>query len=384
MDSLAQQDRIRYSRQMNLPGMGEAGQLRLRAAAVLVVGAGGLGSPAAMYLAAAGVGRLGIADYDRVELHNLHRQILHDTQAIGQPKTASAARYLQQLNPHCAIELHDSGITADNALDIFSRYDLIVDGSDNFSTRYLNNDAARLSGKPLIYGSIFQFEGQVTVFHPVEGNPCYRCLFPSMPAAHEVPNCAEGGVLGALPGIIGSMQAMEAIKWITGLGNPLVRRLWVYDALEATVRTVKIKQDPDCPLCGQSPSILSIMQENYNHSCPDSQPTAQRGPTAPEIDPHEAQAMLDADDSVCLVDVREPYEWELCHLPGARLMPLAKLAEDWHRLPRDRVILCYCHHGMRSLHAVQFLRQHGISSATSLRGGIDAWSRLINPDTPRY
>ena len=372
----------RYHRQMILPEVGEAGQDRLRRAKVLVIGLGGLGSPVSLYLAAAGVGTLGLADHDTVDLSNLHPQILHPTGAIGQMKTASAQEALETLNPECRLVLHEGGITPHNALGIFQQYDLIVDGSDNFPTRYLVNDAAFLAGKPVVYGSIFQFEGQVSVFHPATGGPCYRCLFPEIPAPGTVPNCAEAGVLGALCGIIGSWQASEALKWILGIGEPLIGTIKVIDTLSGRDHLVTLKKDPSCPLCGPQPLITSIDPGAYEAVCqPPTPPTEGLGA---EISVAEAAAALTACPPPLLLDVREDIERQLCSLPNSLHIPIGQLPTQWKSLPRDQRILVYCHHGMRSLHSVHFLRDHGLPLTQSIAGGIDAWSREIDSSIPRY
>lgn len=375
----------RYSRHILLPEVGMEGQEKLLRARVLVVGAGGLGSPAALYLGAAGVGTLGIADFDRVEEHNLQRQILHDAAAVGQPKAESARQRLLSLNPDLEIELHPEGIQPQNAEQIFSRYDLIVDGSDNFGTRYLNNDAAFFAGKPLVYGSIFRFEGQVSVFDPGRGGPCYRCLFPKPPEPGTVPNCAEAGVFGALCGVIGSMQAMETIKYILGAGEPLRGKLLVVDALTMVARSLSIKADANCPLCGTSPGIRKIEPASYNVSChadPDNDGMdSEEHPL--EIDVAETQRLLKDGDAV-LVDVREPFEVAICRIPNSTLIPMAEIPERLGELPQDKRLLVHCHHGGRSLQVTRFLRQRGFPGASNVAGGIDAWASQLDPSMQRY
>ncbi len=378
----------RYSRHILLPGVGVEGQRRLAAARVLVVGAGGLGSPAALYLAAAGVGTIGLADFDKVELHNLQRQILHDTASVGRPKTVSAAARLGALNPHSRVVTHGEGVTAANALGLFSAYDLVVDGTDNFPTRYLNNDAAVLARRPLVYGSIFQFEGQVSVLAPDRGAPCYRCLFPEPPAPGSVPNCGEAGVLGALCGTIGSLQALEALKLLLGIGEPLLGRLVVFDALGHRSRTVGLRRDPACPVCGTAPRITRLVPEDYafgcGHAAPASDPLSPfDGDTLPEVDVGTARAEL-AGGGALLLDVREPHEHALCRIAGSRLLPMRSVPDALATLPRDRRLFVLCHHGSRSARVTGFLRANGFARATNVRGGIDAWAAELDPSLPRY
>jgi adenylyltransferase/sulfurtransferase len=376
----------RYHRQVILPGVGLEGQRRLQRARVLVIGMGGLGSPASLYLAAAGVGTVGLADPDRVELSNLHRQILHDTAGAGSAKIDSARERLHGLNPEVELELHPDGVTPGNALSLFSRYDLIVDGSDNFPTRYLVNDAACLAGIPVVYGSIFQYEGQVSVFDPAHGTPCYRCLFPEPPEPGTVPNCAEAGVFGALCGIVGSWQASEAIKWIIGIGEPLAGRIKVLDTLSGRDRIVALKQDPSCPLCGAAASIRSIRPDAYRASCPaGAAAEAPHGALPLEIDPASAARLRAAAASPLFVDVREDYERQMCRIgPDELHLPTGEVQFKWRDLPRDRHLIIYCHHGMRSLFVARFLQEKGLSRVQSLHGGIEAWSRTIDPAVPRY
>lgn len=369
---------LRYSRHLLLPEVGVEGQRRLKAARVLVVGAGGLGSPAALYLAAAGVGSLGLVDFDRVDVTNLQRQILHGTADVGRPKLDSARERLHDLNPHVAVEPVGERLTARNALEILGRYDIVLDGSDNFPTRYLVNDACVLLGKPLVYGSIFRFEGQVSVFDAARG-PCYRCLYSEPPPPGLVPSCAEGGVLGVLPGVIGSLQALEAIKLVLGAGESLVGRLLLFDALRLRFRELGLRKDPDCPLCGPRPTITALI--DYEAFCGIGGPVA--GDTA-EVSVMEFAALRRGTEPPAVLDVREPHEFAIAHLPGSVLIPLrelpARLAEVEPR--RDLVVLC--HHGMRSLQAVELLRAAGFSRARSLAGGIDAWAAEQDPRLPRY
>ncbi|MFT3831533.1 MAG: molybdopterin-synthase adenylyltransferase MoeB [Opitutaceae bacterium] len=380
----------RYSRHILLPGIGVDGQRKLAAAKVLVVGAGGLGSPAALYLAAAGVGTIGIADFDKVEAHNLQRQILHDTPSIGLPKVESAATRLGAINPHSRIVTHETGVTPANALALFGCYDVIVDGSDNFPTRYLNNDAAVLTRRPLVYGSIFQFEGQVSVFDPGRGAPCYRCLFPEPPPAGSVPNCGEAGVLGALCGTIGSLQALEALKLLLGLGEPLLGRLVVFDALAHRFRTVGVRRDPACPVCGSAPRIRELRPEAYAFGCHPASGAADTGVKSAaagddplEIDVATAGELL-AGGEAELLDVREPHEHAICRIAGSRLLPMRSVPASLDTLPHDRRLLVLCHHGGRSARVTEFLRANGFARASNVRGGIDAWAAKLDPSLPRY
>lgn len=385
----------RYSRQIILPGHGLPGQERLASARVLLVGQGGLGSPAGLYLAAAGVGTLGLADFDTVALHNLHRQVLHDTPSVGQPKVDSAAARLAALNPHVRLHLHPDGLNPGNILDILSGYDLIVDGSDNFSTRYLVNDAAVLAGLPLIYGSIFQFEGQVSCFHPRSGFPCYRCLFPQPPPPGAVPNCAEAGVLGALCGVIGSLQSLEALRWITGGRPALGGQLLVVDGLTLQFRRLNLKPDPACPCCGRAPTLTRLDPAAYDFTCDPHPSPAHPAPATPasapamnpplplELPPEAAQRLLQQ-DSAAVLDVREPYETSICRLPGSLLIPMSEIPARLPHLPRDRPLLVLCHHGGRSLRVTQYLRSHGFDQAANIAGGIDLWARRIDPTLARY
>ncbi|TVR49500.1 MAG: molybdopterin-synthase adenylyltransferase MoeB [Puniceicoccaceae bacterium] len=373
----------RYSRQMLLEEIGVAGQQRLARSSVLVLGAGGLGSPAALYLAAAGVGRLGIAEFDRVEEHNLHRQILHGTDSVGGDKVDSAVARLRDLNPTIEFTAHREGLKAAAAVALFRRYDVVVDGTDNFPTRYLSNDAAFFAGVPLVSGSILRWEGQITVLHPRAGGPCYRCLFPHPPAAGSVPNCGEAGVVGPVCGIIGSFQALEAIKLITGAGRPLIGRLLVVDTLGTAVRSLNVRKDPDCPLCGQEPAITSVDPSAYSETCLPSAAAAAE-PEGDELPPADADRWIRSSDSVLVLDVREPVERSICAIPGSRHIPMREVPERLAELPRATPILVYCHHGMRSRRVMEFLRSKGFDGAVNLAGGIDAWSREVDTSVPRY
>lgn len=378
----------RYSRHVMLPQVGLEGQKKLEAGSALVIGMGGLGSPVALYLAAAGVGTLGLADFDVIEEHNLQRQIIHRTDRVGTPKLDSALEELRNLNPHMTLREHREGVTIDNALNVFSKYDIIVDGSDNFPTRYLVNDAAYFAERPLVYGSIFQFEGQVSLFHSKAGGPCYRCLFPSMPALGTVPNCAEAGVFGALCGVIGSMQAMEAIKHLVAIGDSLMGRLLVIDALSMKLRELNLKRDPECPLCGQNPQIHSLEAENYNFDCEvDSEEATDEetvGDYPMEVSIEDAKALLDTNESAYLLDVREPFEVAICAIQGSVNIPMQQIAENIGALPRDGKILVHCHHGGRSLQVTKYLRAKGFEAVSNVAGGIDAWAVRIDPEMKRY
>lgn len=377
----------RYSRQIILPQIGVDGQQTLRDSRVLLIGMGGLGSPAALYLAAAGVGTLGLADFDTVAGHNLQRQVLHDHARIGDPKIDSAADRLRALDPTIKLELHPAGVNTDNIVELFSKYDLILDGTDNFPTRYMNNDAATLANKPLVYGSVFQFEGQVSVFHPAGGGPCYRCLFPQMPEPGTVPNCEEAGVFGALCGVVGSWQAMEAIKVLTNTGEPLIGRLQIIDSLNGETRRIRLKPDPECPRCGTHPTITSIDASNYDWSCasePENEPESmsQNPPTIREISVQEAAIEMKV--GALLLDVREDFEHAIAQVEGSRLLPMSTLADAVDSLPKDQTILCLCHHGGRSLKVASFLAQKGFKDAVNVAGGIDQWSAQLDPSLARY
>ena len=369
---------MRYARHLTLPDVGVAGQRRLKAARVLLIGAGGLGSPAAMYLAAAGVGTLGIVDHDVVDLTNLQRQILHGTAYVGQRKVVSAADRLDDLNPNVRVMPIDQRLSSANAREIVRDYDIVVDGSDNFPTRYLVNDACVLENKPLVYGSIFRFDGQVSLFHPPTG-PCYRCLFAEPPAPDAVPSCAEGGVLGVLPGIVGSLQALETIKWIVGAGESLLGRLLLFDALKVRFREIALRRDPACPVCGDTPTITELI--DYEAFCG---LTPAAGPTELETSVAALHRRQAAGDTLVLLDVREPWEHRIAHLEGAVLIPLGQLAQRIRELPPRAEIVTYCHHGARSLNAARLLRAAGFSTATSLAGGIDAWAREVEPEMAKY
>src|SRR5256886_2877391 len=367
----------RYSRHLIMPEVTSEGQNRLKAARVLCIGAGGLGSPAALYLAAAGVGTLGIVDFDDVDLSNLQRQILHGTKDIGRGKLESARDRLHDINPQIEIELHKCRFSSENASQLVAKYDVVVDGSDNFPTRYLSNDVCVFAHKPNVYGSVFRFEGQTTVFAPHLGGPCYRCLFPEPPPPDSVPNCAQAGVLGVLPGIIGMLQAIEAIKMIVGVGESLVGRLLHFDALKARFRELNLRRDPECPVCGENPTIFSPI--DYEQFC-----GARDEEAIPTMSAHELKQKMDAREPFELIDVRETFEYEIARIDGARLIPLGEIAERADELPRDQPIVVHCHSGRRSAEAVRLLQQRGFGNIYNLEGGIDAWSDQIDPGVPKY
>lgn len=367
----------RYSRHLIMPEVTSEGQNRLKAARVLCIGAGGLGSPAALYLAAAGVGTIGIVDFDEVDLSNLQRQILHGTKDIGRGKLESARDRLHDINPQVEIELHKCRFASDNAAGLVAGYDVIVDGSDNFPTRYLSNDVCVFARKPNVYGSVFRFEGQTTVFAPHLGGPCYRCLFPEPPSPESVPNCAQAGVLGVLPGIIGMLQTVEALKLILGIGESLVGRLLHFDALKVKFRELNVRRDPQCPVCGENPSIFSPI--DYEQFC-----GLRDEEAIPEMSPHELKRWTEAGKTFDLIDVREPFEYEIARINGSKLIPLGEITERLDELERERPIVVHCHSGMRSAQAVRLLQQRGFTKVYNLEGGIDAWSDQIDPDIPRY
>lgn len=373
-------ERARYSRHLIMPEVTLAGQRRLKAARVLCIGAGGLGSPAALYLAAAGIGTLGLIDADRVELSNLQRQLLHGTKDVGRSKVDSARDRLGAVNPNIAVQLHETRFTAENAMAIVAGYDLVIDGSDNFPTRYLSNDVCVFTRKPNIYGSVFRFDGQTTVFAPHLGGPCYRCLFPEPPPAGSVPNCAEAGVLGVLPGIVGTLQAIEAIKLIVRLGDSLSGRLLHFDALKMKFREFKLRRDAACPVCGDNPTIVAPI--DYEMFCGANQHNANGA--VPEISVEELQRKRERGGELLLLDVREPHEYALARIEGSVLIPLGELPERVGELDRGGEIVVHCHSGVRSAHAVKLLREAGFTTASNLSGGIDAWSERIDPAVPRY
>jgi molybdopterin/thiamine biosynthesis adenylyltransferase/rhodanese-related sulfurtransferase len=369
-----------YSRHLILPEVGTTGQKKLKAARVLMIGAGGLGSPLGLYLAAAGVGTLGIVDFDVVDESNLHRQVLFGHSAVGRPKIQAAADRLRDVNPYIEIVPIETRLDSSNALELFKDYDIVVDGTDNFPTRYLVNDACVLLGKPNVYGSIFRFEGQVSVFWGARG-PCYRCLFPEPPPPGLVPSCAEGGVLGVLPGIIGSLQANEVIKLIVGAGDPLIGRLVLFDALKLKFRELKLRKSPDCPICSENPTQTGLI--DYQQLC-GIEPREDKVEHDFEMSVSELKQWLDEGRKFTLIDVRNPPEWEVCRIEGAKLIPMGEIPDRLDELNPEDVIVAHCHHGGRSAQVVQFLRQKGFPRAINLAGGIDAWSLEVDPSVPRY
>jgi len=379
LPELTRDELVRYSRHLLLPEVGVEGQRKLKAARVLLVGAGGLGSPAALYLAAAGVGTLGIVDFDVVDISNLHRQLLHGTSDVGRSKLASAIDRLRDVNPHVVVEPHEIRLTSENALELIARYDLVVDGTDNFPTRYLVNDACVLTGRANVYGSIFRFDGQVSVFCTADG-PCYRCLYREPPPPGMVPSCAEGGVLGILPGIVGTLQATEAIKLILGIGEPLIGRFTLIDALGARQRTVAIGRDPTCPACGTR-ELQSLI--DYDAFCGVSA-VPQADTVVPEITPDELAGRIARGDDFDLVDVREPHESSIARLPGARLVPLGGFADAIPTLDRARDIVVHCRSGARSATAVRQLQAEGFTQVWNLAGGILRWSDDVDPSVAKY
>lgn len=383
---LSPADLARYGRHLSLAEIGLEGQRKLSAARILVVGAGGLGSPAALYLAAAGVGTLGIADFDRVERHNLQRQLLHDDADVGAPKVESALRRLRTVNPSIRFNAHPEGVQPGNARTLFSAYDVIVDGTDTFASRYLNNDAAVLTGRPLVHGNVFRFDGQLSVFDPARGGPCYRCLFPEPPPAGAVPSCGEAGVLGALCGVIGSLQALEAIKLVTGAGEPLRGRLLAYDALAQRFQILSLARDSACAVCGDAPVIRSLQPERYAPACAVPFPASVMPESFPlELSVTAARDLLRQDPArVRIIDVREPHELAICQLDGAEHIPMRRIPEHLGELPRDQHLLILCHHGGRSLHVTRYLRQQGFTGVSNIAGGIDAWATEVDPSLARY
>jgi len=373
----------RYSRHLIIPDVGMAGQKRLKNAKVLCVGAGGLGSPALMYLAAAGVGTLGVIDFDIVDESNLQRQIIHGQSDVGSPKAESAAASIKEINPLVKVIVHNEALSNDNVMDIFAGYDLIVDGTDNFATRYMVNDAAVLLSKPYVWGSIYRFDGQASVFWAEHG-PCYRCLYPEPPPPGMVPSCAEGGVLGVLCASIGSIQVNEAIKLLTGIGEPLVGRLMIYDALEMTYRSVKVRKDPECPLCGKNPTITELV-EDYEAFCGAVSEEAADAAKDSTISATELKTMLASDD-IFLVDVREPNEYEIVNIPGATLIPKGEFlsGDALEKLPQNKKVVLHCKSGARSAECLAIVKDAGFSDAVHLGGGVLAWVNQIDPSLPSY
>jgi molybdopterin/thiamine biosynthesis adenylyltransferase/rhodanese-related sulfurtransferase len=378
---LSKEEILRYSRHLIMPEVGLEGQLKLRQAKVLTIGTGGLGAPLGLYLAAAGVGHLGLVDFDVVDFTNLQRQVIFSTNDVGKPKTEAAKARLSALNPAIEIEAFETRLTSENALDLFRDFDIIVDGTDNFPTRYLVNDACVLLGKPNVYGSIFRFEGQATVFgYP--GGPCYRCLYPEPPPPGLVPSCAEGGVLGVLPGIVGAIQAMETIKLILGTGEPLIGRLLLFDALSMRFRELKLHKNPACPVCGPNRTITKLI--DYEEFCGirgEEAPAVTNG--IPEMTAREVKARLDHGDDLFILDVREPHEYQICNLNG-KLIPLGELPRRVHELDSSREMVVHCRSGKRSAEAIQFLQKAGFKKLWNLKGGVLAWADEVDPSMPKY
>jgi adenylyltransferase/sulfurtransferase len=379
---LSQPEFARYSRHVIMPEVGLDGQKKLKAAKVLVIGTGGLGSPLALYLAAAGVGTLGLVDYDVVDASNLQRQIIHGTADVGRSKCQSAADRLRDVNPEVKLDVWEDRFTSKNAMEIVRHYDVVVDGTDNFPTRYLVNDVCVLLNKPNVYGSIFRFDGQATVFHPAVG-PCYRCLYPEPPPPGEVPSCAEGGVLGILPGVIGCIQATETIKLILGIGEPLIGRLLHYDALNMTFKTYKIRRDPRWPVGAPHPTIKGLI--DYEQFCGvRGGPAQAAAASGSEITPEQLKKRIDAGEYLFVLDVRNPNEFAICRIPGTVLVPLPELPNRLAEVPRDREVIVHCKSGMRSAKAIDFLKSQGYAKLVNLTGGILGWAEKVDPGMPRY
>ncbi len=380
--TLSKEEIERYSRHLIIPEMTMTGQKKLKAASVLIIGTGGLGSPLALYLAAAGIGKIGLVDFDVVDATNLQRQIIHGTNDIGRSKLESARDGIANINPHVEVETYDTFINSDNALDLMRPYDVIIDGTDNFPTRYLVNDACVLLGKPNVYGSIFRFEGQASVFWAEKG-PCYRCLYPEPPPPGLVPSCAEGGVIGVLPGIIGVIQATEAVKLITGIGEPLIGRLLLYNALTMSFRELRLRKDPDCPICGENPTVTELI--DYQQFCGIGTDEDQiRLEPEQEISPQELKTLIDEGTPFTLLDVREDYEYEICNLPNATLIPINQLERRVGELDRDAPIVALCRTGPRSARATKFLSEAGFNQVRNLVGGIIGWADTVDPELPKY
>ncbi|MGD0016756.1 MAG: molybdopterin-synthase adenylyltransferase MoeB [Verrucomicrobiia bacterium] len=377
----------RYSRHLILPEVGVEGQERIKAAKVLLVGSGGLGSPLALYLSAAGVGTIGIVDFDAVDLANLQRQVIHFTTDVGKPKLQSAEEKIKAINPNVKFVAHQAKLTSENAIEIIKDYDVVADGTDNFPTRYLVNDACVMLKKPDVYGSIFRFEGMASVFAPHLGGPCYRCWYPEPPPPGKVPSCAEAGVLGVVCGIIGNIQANETIKLIIGKGAPLMGRLLRFNALDMTFKEHKIPRDPDCPLCGKNPTITKLIDYNQFCGLSRSEIAAKKQETGlgpDDIAVEQVKAMLDRKEDFAFVDVRNPDERTICKIEGTKLIPLPDLPQRLKELPKDKLIIFHCHYGGRSMRALKFLRSQGYTKLKNLSGGIDRWAERIEPNMPRY
>lgn len=382
MTQLTNDEIQRYSRHLIMPEVGLEGQQKLKGAGILLIGAGGLGSPSAMYLAAVGIGRLGLVDFDQVDLTNLQRQIIHRTEDVGRLKVESAKARIHEINPKVEVQAFNTKLSRENILDLIRDYDIVIDGTDNFPTRYLVNDACVFQKKPNIYGSIFRFDGQATVFVPFEG-PCYRCLYPEPPPPGMVPSCAEGGVLGVLPGVIGVIQATEAVKLVIGKGDPLIGRLMLYDALKMKFREVRLNRDPECPVCGEHPTITELI--DYDEFCG----LTRGGPAEVlgrehELGPEEVARLLKAGKGVVLLDVREAHEYDIVHIDGSKLIPLSELHTRTNELDTAEAIIAHCHHGQRSLQAIKILESFGFKKVKHMRGGIDAWASEVDPEMARY
>jgi len=379
--TLSKDEILRYSRHLIMPEVGMEGQLKLKAAKVALIGTGGLGAPLGMYLAAAGIGRIGLVDFDVVDFTNLQRQVIHGTKDVGKKKLDSAAETMLDINPYVEIDRHETALSSENALEILKDYDIVVDGTDNFPTRYLVNDACVLLGKPNVYGSIFRFEGQATIF-AYPGGPCYRCLYPEPPPPGLVPSCAEGGVLGILPGTIGLIQATETVKLILGAGEPLIGRLVLYDALVMRFRELKLRRNPECPVCGDHPTIKQLI--DYQEFCGIPNQPHEEKPVEGDIEPVEVKAKIDRGDHFVLIDVREPHEYQICNIPQAKLIPLGDLPKRVNELNSADEIVAHCKSGMRSAKAVDFLKQAGFKKVRNMKGGILAWSDKVDPSVPKY
>ncbi len=381
---LSNEEIKRYSRHLIMPEVTIEGQKKLKTARVLCIGTGGLGSPLLSYLAAAGVGKLGVVDFDRVDFSNLQRQIIHGSASIGMPKVESARHRIHEINPNVEVETYETALRSDNAMDLFRDYDVVVDGTDNFPTRYLTNDACVLLGKPNVYGSIFRFEGQLTVFWGAKG-PCYRCLYPEPPPPGLVPSCAEGGVLGVLPGVIGVMQAIETIKLITGIGDLMIGRLLLFDALKLRFRELKLRKNPACPICGENRTLHELIDYEQFCGMPLSEgPAPAHANGVPEITVTELHRRLRHGEDFVLIDVRDPHEHQICRITGAQLIPLGELPSRIHELDSAREFVVHCKSGIRSAKAVKLLQQAGFRKVANVKGGIEAWSDEIDPAVPKY
>ncbi|MBM3811648.1 MAG: molybdopterin-synthase adenylyltransferase MoeB [Acidimicrobiia bacterium] len=380
---LSKEEILRYSRHLIMPEVGMDGQLKLKQAKVLLIGTGGLGAPLGMYLAAAGIGRIGLVDFDVVDYTNLQRQVIHGTSDVGRKKLDSAADTMREINPHIDIDKHEVALSSENALGILKDYDIVIDGTDNFPTRYLVNDACILLGKVNVYGSIFRFEGQSTVFgYP--GGPCYRCLYPEPPPPGLVPSCAEGGVLGILPGVVGLIQATEAVKLILGKGEPLIGRLLLYDALNMRFRELRLRKNPVCPICGDNRTIHQLIDYHQFCGIPQHEPAPESGVSENEIEVTALKAKMDRGEKFVLVDVREPHEYQICKMPNSVLIPLGDVAKRVNELNSADEIYVHCKSGMRSAKACDFLRQSGFKKVKNVKGGILAWSDKVDPSVPKY